>query len=76
MTVAETGGNERFLRCRYHGRRFGLDGSFQFMPEFEGVEGLRDYLLTKKKDVVERLFCQRLLGYYHRNFGRARVLLR
>ncbi|MEI7686132.1 MAG: DUF1588 domain-containing protein, partial [Planctomycetota bacterium] len=31
--------------------------------EFEGVEGLRDYLLTKKKDVVERLFCQRLLGY-------------
>ncbi|HZH97810.1 MAG TPA: Rieske (2Fe-2S) protein, partial [Fimbriimonadaceae bacterium] len=37
--VAETGGVERFLRCRYHGRRFGLDGKFQFMPEFEGVEG-------------------------------------
>lgn len=37
MLVAETPGNERFLRCRYHGRRFGLDGQFQSMPEFEGV---------------------------------------
>jgi choline monooxygenase len=37
--VVEAGGNERFLRCRYHGRRFGLDGRFQHMPEFEGVEG-------------------------------------
>jgi len=27
------------LRCRYHGRRFGLDGKFVAMPEFEGVEG-------------------------------------
>jgi choline monooxygenase len=33
---ASTGG-ERHLRCRYHGRRFGLDGCFQFMPEFEGT---------------------------------------
>ncbi|MEO7453965.1 MAG: aromatic ring-hydroxylating dioxygenase subunit alpha [Fimbriimonadales bacterium] len=37
--VVESGGNERFLRCRYHGRRFGLDGAFHSMPEFEGVEG-------------------------------------
>ncbi|MFY9233378.1 MAG: aromatic ring-hydroxylating dioxygenase subunit alpha [Fimbriimonadaceae bacterium] len=37
--VCEAGGNERFLRCRYHGRRFGLDGKFQSMPEFEGVCG-------------------------------------
>lgn len=35
--VCESGGNERYLRCRYHGRRFGLDGKFQFMPEFEDV---------------------------------------
>jgi choline monooxygenase len=45
--LCEAGGNERFLRCRYHGRRFGLDGRFQFMPEFEGVEGFpseRDHL--------------------------------
>ena len=25
------------LRCRYHGRRFSLDGKFLSMPEFEGV---------------------------------------
>jgi hypothetical protein len=31
--------------------------------EFDGIDGLRDYLLTKKKDVVIRLFCKRLLGY-------------
>jgi hypothetical protein len=31
--------------------------------EFEGIAGLRSYLLTKKKDVIERLFCRRLLGY-------------
>jgi choline monooxygenase len=37
--VCEAGGNERFLRCRYHGRRFNLDGSFLSMPEFDGVEG-------------------------------------
>ncbi len=39
MTVCEGAGNERFLRCRYHGRRFGLDGSFQHMPEFTEVVG-------------------------------------
>jgi choline monooxygenase len=27
------------LRCRYHGRRFGLDGRFLAMPEFEGALG-------------------------------------
>lgn len=26
------------LRCKYHGRTFGLDGKFQFMPEFKEVE--------------------------------------
>ncbi len=37
--VCEHPGNERALRCRYHGRRFELDGTFQHMPEFEGVDG-------------------------------------
>ncbi len=37
--VCEAPGNERHLRCRYHGRRFALDGAFQHMPEFAGVEG-------------------------------------
>ncbi len=27
------------LRCKYHGRRFHLDGSFAFMPEFDEVQG-------------------------------------
>ncbi|MDP5171574.1 MAG: aromatic ring-hydroxylating dioxygenase subunit alpha [Bacteroidia bacterium] len=26
------------IRCRYHGRRFGLDGKMKSMPEFSGVE--------------------------------------
>jgi uncharacterized protein DUF1588/uncharacterized protein DUF1585 len=39
--------------------------------EFEGIDGLRNYLLTKKKDVVVRLFCKKLLGY---SLGRATIL--
>jgi hypothetical protein len=31
--------------------------------EFEGIDGLRSYLLTKKKDVIIRLFSRKLLGY-------------
>ena len=31
--------------------------------EFDDLDGLRTYLLTKKKDVVTRLFCRKLLGY-------------
>ncbi|MBL4845571.1 MAG: aromatic ring-hydroxylating dioxygenase subunit alpha [Planctomycetes bacterium] len=26
------------IRCRYHGRRFGLDGAFRSMPEFQDAE--------------------------------------
>ena len=33
--VVDEAGNCRQLRCRYHGRRFGLDGRFLSMPEFE-----------------------------------------
>lgn len=36
--VCEQPGIERYLRCRYHGRRFGLDGAFEHMPEFEQCE--------------------------------------
>jgi choline monooxygenase len=35
----EGGGFERTLTCRYHGRRFELDGRMKFMPEFAGVAG-------------------------------------
>lgn len=31
--------------------------------EFAGIEGLRHYLLTRKKEVLVRLFCRKLLGY-------------
>jgi hypothetical protein len=31
--------------------------------EFDGIDGLRTYLLTKKRDVFVRLFCRKLLGY-------------
>jgi choline monooxygenase len=37
--VCEGAANLNSLRCRYHGRRFGLDGRFQHMPEFDAVEG-------------------------------------
>ena len=33
--VVEGPGHEQQLRCRYHGRRFALDGRFHSMPEFE-----------------------------------------
>lgn len=36
--VAESPGVESVLRCRYHGRRFALDGRFLSMPEFEEAE--------------------------------------
>jgi choline monooxygenase len=35
--VVDAPGVLQVLRCRYHGRRFGLDGRFRSMPEFEGV---------------------------------------
>jgi choline monooxygenase len=35
--VVEGEGHVNHLRCRYHGRRFGLDGCFTSMPEFDDV---------------------------------------
>jgi hypothetical protein len=40
-----------------------LDGS-----EFEGIDGLRDYLLMKRGDAFLKQFCRKLLGY---SLGRA-----
>ena len=37
--VVEGAGHAQQLRCRYHGRRFTLDGRFHSMPEFEGAVG-------------------------------------
>jgi len=36
--VCDGPGVEQQLRCRYHGRRFRLDGGFVSMPEFETAE--------------------------------------
>ena len=36
--------------------------------ELQGIEGLRDYLLTKRRDAFLRQFCRKLLGY---SLGRA-----
>jgi len=36
--VVDAEGVETGLRCRYHGRRFHLDGRYGSMPEFQGVE--------------------------------------
>lgn len=36
--VVESAGACEGLRCRYHGRRFDLDGRFVSMPEFTGCE--------------------------------------
>src|SRR5688572_28091130 len=37
--VVEGEGHLKSLRCRYHGRRFGLDGKFVSMPEFDTTVG-------------------------------------
>jgi choline monooxygenase len=42
--VVEGEGHLKHLRCRYHGRRFALDGSFVSMPEFDGA---RDFPSAK-----------------------------
>lgn len=39
--------------------------------EFDGIDGLRAYLLASKQDVIIRLFCRKLLGYA---LGRATTL--
>lgn len=36
--IVNKAGPVQKLRCRYHGRRFHLDGRFEFMPEFEDAE--------------------------------------
>jgi len=39
MILLEEACDPDVLRCRYHGRRFSLEGKCLSMPEFEGVEG-------------------------------------
>lgn len=49
--VVEGEAHAKSMRCRYHGRRFGLDGKFLSMPEFESTVGFpseRDNLAQLK----------------------------
>ncbi|MEM8934343.1 MAG: Rieske (2Fe-2S) protein, partial [Acidobacteriota bacterium] len=52
--VMEHGGCVRQLRCRYHGRRFGLDGSFRSMPEFNRAEDFPSAADSLPKAPLER----------------------
>src|SRR6476646_9963804 len=52
--VVEGEGHARPLRCRYHGRKFGLDGKFVSMPEFDTTVGF-----PSPKDDLPRLQLER-----------------
>lgn len=52
--VVQNPGKAKSLTCLYHGRKFGMDGSFKKMPEFEetenfprACEGLHNFPLEK-----------------------------
>src|SRR5947199_118229 len=53
--VVEGEGHARNLRCRYHGRRFALDGKFVSMPEFDTTVGF-----PSEKDNLPNLPLQKL----------------
>jgi choline monooxygenase len=55
--VCTEAGKAQSLRCRYHGRRFGLDGRFLSMPDFEGVAGF-----PSSKDDLPRIQLGALSG--------------
>ncbi|MFL6527778.1 MAG: aromatic ring-hydroxylating oxygenase subunit alpha [Chthoniobacterales bacterium] len=59
--VVEGEGHVKALRCRYHGRRFGLDGKFCSMPEFDGVADFPTERDDLRRIALERwgplLFC-------------------
>ncbi len=45
------------------GRTLDTTAKLRDGTQFNGIEGLRTYLLTQKQTTITRLFCQRLLGY-------------
>jgi Protein of unknown function (DUF1592)/Protein of unknown function (DUF1588)/Protein of unknown function (DUF1587)/Protein of unknown function (DUF1585)/Protein of unknown function (DUF1595)/Planctomycete cytochrome C len=53
------------------GRPIDAKASLRDGTVFDGVDGLRTYLLTKRRDDFERTFCRKLLGY---SLGRAVML--
>ena len=55
---------DRHLARLQHPRNAAFDGRF----EFEDIDGLRNYLLTRRRDAFLKQFCRKLLGY---SLGRA-----
>ena len=59
--VLEGEGHLKGMRCRYHGRKFALDGSFSSMPEFDCVANLPSEKDNLLRVALERwgpfLFC-------------------
>ncbi|WP_425391790.1 aromatic ring-hydroxylating oxygenase subunit alpha [Ekhidna sp.] len=52
--VAQNPGSQRKLMCMYHGRKFGLDGSFESMPEFKEAQNFpRDCEDLHRFDVAQ-----------------------
>jgi choline monooxygenase len=52
--VVEGEGHAKSLRCRYHGRRYSLDGKFVSMPEFDTTVGF-----PSEKDNLPQLALER-----------------
>jgi hypothetical protein len=53
----------RFRKEEAAGRPVDTNAKLRDGTEFTGLDGLREYLVTKKQPEFVRLFCQRLLGY-------------
>jgi hypothetical protein len=53
----------RFREKDLGGRPIDAHATLKDGTKFEGLDGLRHYLLTTRRDQVMHLFCRRLLGY-------------
>ena len=64
--LVEKPGKQNKLICGYHGRRFGLDGSFEHMPEFEEA---KDF--PRKCDNLSRIATQKWYQFLFVNLNPA-----
>lgn len=53
----------RFREVDFAGRAINATAKTRHGEEFEGLEGLREYLLKERGDDFSRQFCRKLLGY-------------
>ncbi|MEX1003713.1 MAG: aromatic ring-hydroxylating dioxygenase subunit alpha [Crocinitomicaceae bacterium] len=52
--IVQQAGKQRTLNCLYHGRRFGLKGNFEHMPEFEDAKDFPRSCEGLKRFSIER----------------------